>query len=88
MRTSSTNSCAIVKKSIYTDQYRKLLKNLTEARKEAGFTQAQLAKKLGKPQSFVAKYELGERRLDVVELMTIAEHLDIDLKTAIKGLEE
>jgi len=42
------------------------------ARKAAGLTQQALALRLKKPQSFVAKYEGGERRLDVVEFITVA----------------
>ncbi len=48
------------------------------ARKAAGLTQHALARRLKKPQSFVAKYEGGERRLDVVEFITIARALDVD----------
>lgn len=51
---------------------------LVDARKSAGITQQQLADKLKKPQSFVAKYENGERRLDMAEFMTIAEELGVD----------
>lgn len=58
-------------KSIYRKEYKELLAALTAARKEAGMTQAELAKKLKKPQSYVSKVENGERRLDVVELMEI-----------------
>jgi len=47
-------------------------------RKERGLTQAELAARLGKPQSFVAKYETGERRLDVVELLRVSAQLDCD----------
>ncbi len=48
------------------------------ARKAAGLTQQALARRLKKPQSFVAKYEGGERRLDVVEFITIARALEAD----------
>jgi transcriptional regulator with XRE-family HTH domain len=48
------------------------------ARKAAGLTQHTLALRLKKPQSFVAKYEGGERRLDVVEFITIARALGVD----------
>lgn len=41
-------------------------------------SQAELAAKLHKPPSFVGKYELGERRLDVVELMVILRELDAE----------
>ncbi len=45
---------------------------MIERRKEAGLTQAALAEMLSKPQSYVAKYEKGERRLDVVEFVYFA----------------
>lgn len=48
------------------------------ARKASGLTQHALAIRLKKPQSFVAKYEGGERRLDVVEFVAIAYALDAD----------
>lgn len=51
---------------------------LAEARKGKGMTQAEVATALGKPQSFVAKYENGERRIDVVEFVDIATVLDIE----------
>lgn len=44
---------------------------LIETRKKAGLTQVQLARQLRKPQSFVAKYEGGERRIDVVEFLAV-----------------
>lgn len=48
------------------------------ARKAAGLTQQALAFRLKKPQSFVAKYEGGERRLDVVEFVAISRALGAD----------
>ncbi len=53
--------------------YRRFLKKLKAARKEAGLTQLEVAAKLARPQSFVAKCESGERRIDVVELVLFAE---------------
>ncbi|HHC4573024.1 TPA: multiprotein-bridging factor 1 family protein, partial [Klebsiella pneumoniae] len=50
--------------SIYSDEYQLVIKLLRSARIDRGITQSQLAKSLGKPQSFVAKVENGERRLD------------------------
>jgi transcriptional regulator with XRE-family HTH domain len=44
------------------------LQRLRQARTEAGLTQNEVAKKLGRPQSFVSKIEAGERRVDAVEL--------------------
>ena len=51
---------------------------MIKARKKAGLTQQQLAKRLKKPQSFVAKYEGGERRLDVVEFLGVAQAIGAD----------
>lgn len=56
-------------KSIYDEEYRTLIDALKVARKAAGLTQQDLADKLGRPQSFVAKVEGYERRLDVVEFL-------------------
>lgn len=44
----------------------------------ANLTQAHLAARLNRPQSFVAKYEGGERRLDVIEFMEVAEAIGFD----------
>lgn len=59
--------------NIYSDEYRKITEKLREARIEAGYTQEQVADKLGKPQSYVSKSEAGERRLDITELKKFAE---------------
>ena len=67
-----------MQKSTHTRQYRDFLDGLIQARKDAGLTQQQVADKLGRPQSFVAKYENGERRLDVVEFLEIAKLLDAE----------
>ena len=56
------------------------------ARKGAGLTQGQLARRLRRPQSFVAKYENGERRLDVVEFVEIARKLGADPVTLLRSL--
>jgi transcriptional regulator with XRE-family HTH domain len=59
---------------------------LVQARKEVGLTQAQLAQRLGRPQSFVSKYENGERRLDVLEFTDVAEELGIDVMSFLERL--
>lgn len=51
---------------------------LLAARKNAGLTQAELSSRLNRPQSFVSKYERGERRLDVVEFREVACALGVD----------
>lgn len=67
-----------MRKSVYTEGYAVLIALLRAARDDAGLTQADVAKRLKKPQSFVAKYEGGERRLDVVEFVIIAKALGAD----------
>lgn len=76
-----------MKKSIYSERYNALKDALIEARKSSGVTQQQLAEKLDKPQSFVAKYENGERRLDMAEFITIAEELGADPQKLLEGLK-
>lgn len=65
-------------KSLYTKKYQRLLELLVGARKASGLTQEVLAKKLGRPQSFVSKIENGERRMDVVEFLFICEIIGAD----------
>lgn len=65
-------------KSSQSEIYRRLTSALRDARASQGLTQAEVARRLDKPQSFVAKYEQGERRIDVAELIAIAKALDID----------
>ncbi len=62
-------------KSNFTREYEAFLEGLIAARKRQGLTQQAAADLLGKPQSFVSKYESGERRLDVVEFCQIAKVL-------------
>jgi ribosome-binding protein aMBF1 (putative translation factor) len=69
---------AAMQKSLKSAEYRRLIELLVAARHQAGIRQHALAKKLGKPQSFVAKYEGGERRLDLIEFIAIAEALEAD----------
>lgn len=53
-------------------EYKLVLDRLVQARKEAGLTQAEVAYRLGKPQSFVSRSETGERRIDIIEFKTFA----------------
>lgn len=65
-------------KSVFSNKYDQFRSHLVKARKAAGLTQAELAAKLFQPQSFVSKYERGERRLDVVEFLDVAQAIGID----------
>ena len=76
-----------MRKSLFSKQHETLIQCLIEARNDADMTQQALADQLGKPQSFVAKYEIGERRLDVVEFLTITEILDADPHEIIKQVK-
>ena len=60
---------------------------LRRVRKESQLTQTELARRLGRPQSYVSKYETGERRLDVVELRLVCRALSISLQTFCRKLE-
>jgi transcriptional regulator with XRE-family HTH domain len=73
-------------KSLHTSEYEAFRKLLLTAREEAGLTQLEVGTRLSKPQSFVAKYEGGERRLDVIEFMEICEALKVDPNVLINKL--
>jgi transcriptional regulator with XRE-family HTH domain len=60
-------------RSTHSARYREFLKRLKRARQLAGLTQVEVAHALGKHQSYVAKCETGERRVDVIELAAFAE---------------
>ena len=58
--------------AVHSSEYQRLLKRLREARVRAGLTQVQVAKALGRHQSYVTKCELGERRIDPIDLQRFA----------------
>jgi transcriptional regulator with XRE-family HTH domain len=64
-----------------------LLALLRAARREAGMRQVDLANRLRRPQSYVSKYESGERRLDLLELRQICNALGISLEAFVRKLE-
>lgn len=74
-------------KSIFTTEYAILRDLLRELRAEKGFTQVQLSEALGMPQSYVSKYETGERRLDVIELREVCLSLGTTLLAFTRKLE-
>jgi transcriptional regulator with XRE-family HTH domain len=75
-------------KTVYSERYKRFREDLIRRRKEAGLTQAQLARRLGKPQSYISKYETGERRLDLIEVMDIAMAIKFDLTAFIRKLNK
>jgi transcriptional regulator with XRE-family HTH domain len=74
-------------KSVFTDEYEQFRNLLVEARKSCSITQAELAARLGKPQSFVSKYERGERRLDLIEFIAIAHALGLNAGKFVDQIE-
>jgi transcriptional regulator with XRE-family HTH domain len=64
--------------SLHTPEYEYFRSLLVNAREAAGLTQVEVSERLGRPQSFVAKYEGGERRLDVVEFIYVCVALQVD----------
>jgi transcriptional regulator with XRE-family HTH domain len=63
---------------MFSEKYRCLRSLLIEARRSRRLTQAEVAKRLDRPQSFVSKYESGERRLDVIEFLEVAAALGVE----------
>lgn len=65
-------------KTIHSYENHMLISFLREARDSANLTQTQLSELLEKPQSYVSKYERGERRLDVIEFLEICRQIKAD----------
>ena len=63
-----------------------LLQILREARLEAGMRQVDVAKVLNRPQSYVAKIESGERKIDFIEVLEFTKALDLDPVSLVKKL--
>jgi transcriptional regulator with XRE-family HTH domain len=73
-------------KSTFTREYKTLCRELIAIRKCQNLTQTEVAKKLARPQSYVSKYEQGERRLDVVEFLQVAKAVGVDPCVILKKL--
>ncbi|MEK9159309.1 MAG: helix-turn-helix transcriptional regulator [Patescibacteria group bacterium] len=69
--------------TIASKEYREIIERLIKARKDAGLTQVEVAKLLGKPQSFVSKVESRERRLDIVEIKQFAKIYAVNVSDLI-----
>ena len=77
-----------MKRRGYAPAYAELAKILREERLRAGLTQVALAERLKRPQSFVAKYEAGERQLDVVEFLLITRAIGTSGGNLLRRLEQ
>ena len=71
--------------SRHSHAYERFLRLLRAAREAAGLTQVQVARKLGRPQSYVSKCESGERRVDVIELSQFARLYRRPLRSFVPG---
>lgn len=75
-------------KSVFLEPYGILTRELVLARSRAALKQADVAQRLSKPQSFVSKYERGERRLDVIEFLAVCRVLQADAAEIIDKVQE
>jgi transcriptional regulator with XRE-family HTH domain len=79
---------ASVPRTIYSREQQKLIALLRQLRIDAEVRQVDLAKRLRRPQSFVSKYEIGERRLDLIELREVCAALGVPLAEFVRQFEE
>ena len=75
-----------ISKTLNSAEHKAFCALLVETREKAGLTQVQLAGRLRKSQSFIAKYEGGERRIDVIEFMAIARAMGADAVALLRTL--
>lgn len=76
------------KKTIHAKDYHKVIGMLRELREQNFLTQKELADRIGSDQTFISKIEIGERRLDIIELKYICEALEISLVEFIMNVEK
>lgn len=76
-----------MERSTHSHRLERVQELLRQMREEAGLRQVDLADKLGHPQSFVSKYESGDRCLDLVELEEVCKALGISLSAFVRRYE-
>jgi len=81
-----TTSARGITKTVHSSEQAAFCALMVAARKQAGLTQHELARRLRRPQSFVAKYEGGERRIDVVEFVAIVRAIGADPVKLLRDL--
>jgi transcriptional regulator with XRE-family HTH domain len=77
-----------MRRSIHSTPYVVLREHLANARIAAALTQEELAARLGRPQSYIAKYETGDRRLDVVEFLEVCASIGIEPASVLDAVQE
>ena len=65
-------------KTVFSQPYQRLVEVLADARRDAGLTQAELAARVGKDQSFISIIEGAQRRVDLLEFYALARALELD----------
>ena len=77
-----------MEKTLGSKEHRALIDFLVQQRERLGMTQSELADAIGEYQSFVARLESGQRRLDVIEFLRLAEVLKFDAKDVLGDLQK
>ena len=75
-------------KSLNSPRHEFIKNAFVKQRTAMGMTQAAVAEKLGKPQSYIAKIEGGERRIDLVELVDMAEVIELDVDARLRAMRK
>lgn len=77
-------------KSLYSERHKQLAAAIAEQRRHKGMTQADVAAAMSstKYQSFIAKIESGERRIDLIELLRLADIIGLDIEALVRQLRE
>lgn len=70
--------------TLYSADHERLIALLRHYRQRAGLRQIEVAERLHRPQSYVSKYESGQRRLDLVELAEVCRALDVSVATVAR----
>lgn len=78
----------ILVKTLGSPQHKALIAALIAKREAVGMTQTELAAALGEYQSFVARLESGQRRVDVIELIQLARILHFDASSIVREVEQ
>lgn len=74
-------------KSTHSALYRDLIARMRALREARGLSQQEVARRLGKPQSYVSKAEMGERRLDVVEYLHFMRAIESEPHSLLREIE-
>ncbi len=74
----------VASKTIYRDDYRKLVERLRDRRETLGLSQSEVARALGWPQQRISAVEAGARRLDVIEFFQLTSVLCLTASQAVK----